>query len=154
MIQSIMCIICSGILWRLGGDGHKWCRAIGVPTLIVLTRLILAGNWWCILYAPLLWLMLSGFSYGLTAPVHRLMVWFFGSGADGSDKYVEFCTRIICGFFWGLPSIVFVVLPGNDFNFSVYYYVMVALVGLFGITKDVRVSEIGTGMAVALAVLI
>ena len=160
IIIAIACIILSGVLWHLGGQGHKWARSFGVPTVITATKLLIVlqqlgkTGWWCVCYAPLLWLMMAGFSYGLTAPPHKFWVWVFGTGDDGSVWYVELATRLTCGFFWTLSAIVFALVTGHWLPFIAYLIAGTISIGALGLEKDVRISEIGTGASVALCVII
>jgi hypothetical protein len=152
MIQLAV-IIASAILWHLGGQGHKWCRQI-VGGVIGLGKAILLGNPWALLYWLLLYLMVQGFSYGLTSPVHKFWAWVFVSGSDGNDWRVEMVTRATCGFMWSLAGALFWVLTGNGVNLTIYVILCTTLVTFFGLHKKVQVSEMGTGATVALSILI
>lgn len=152
MIQLITVGI-SAILWHLGGQGYKICRQlVGLP--IGVAKAVLTGNLWAIGYWALLYLMVQGFSYGISSPVHKFWVWVFGKGGDGNDPVVEAVTRATCGLAWSLAGLVFALITGNWISFGVYVAVCTILVTLFGLCPKVRISEIGTGMSVALAVFI
>ena len=153
MIQ-IIAIIASSICWHLGGQGYKWARSFVVPAVLAVSKAILLGNFWALLYFGALWAMIAGFSYGLSAPPHKFWVWVMGKGADGNEPVVEALTRATCGLFWSLAALVFAFITGNWVAFGLYVIVCTILVTLFGLHNKVRVSELGTGASVALSILI
>lgn len=150
---SILTITASAILWHLGGQGHKWCRQI-VGGVIGVAKAIMLMNIFALIYWLALWAMVQAFSYGISSPVHKFWVWVFGKGDDGNDPTVETITRATCGLMWSLAGIVFAVITGNWILFALYSLVCTALVTVFGLNKDVRISELGTGASVALSILI
>jgi len=155
LFTQIISILACGVLWHLGGQGHKWCRGIAVPSLIAAIQGLKTDSLWSLLYAPALWLMLTLFSYGLTAPPHKFINWLFGGGGEHGDDYeIEFATRFLCGWFWALPAAIFVYTGGAWSVYLSYLMVCPVLIGFFGTRKSVTVSEIGCGMVVALAVFI
>lgn len=132
-------VLC-GIFWRLGGDGYGLFRNPGVPITIGLAKFLFIGygfltgwSWWILLYIPALWGMIQAFSYGITAPPHKVWVWIIGrlkgkyeniawrGMADaGQIPSIEVATRCTCGFFWSLPSVIFAFLTGEWILFGVY----------------------------------
>jgi len=160
-IIVIITLLIGGELWRMGGDGKKWARAVAFPVLIVIAKLsILATlfpwlwiNLLAIAYWPLLWGMMSAFSYGITAPPHKFVVWCFGGkGSDGNYKPVEITTRALCGFFWSLPAAVFAYITGGWIFFTIYVIFLTIANGLIGgLVKNVEISERGVGYSVAVA---
>ncbi len=155
MLISILCILFSTILWRIGGMGYKPARAIGVPLLITVSKFILVGfDWYALLYFGALWLMLAGFSYGLTAPPHKFWVWMFGKGQYGDVWYVELATRLTCGLFWCLSAIIFAFISANWLNFGLYMVLGTICIGVMGLVKNDYVSELGIGTVVAIAVMV
>lgn len=153
MIQLIA-IIASSIAWHIGGQGYKWARGLVVPAVLAVSKAVLLGNFWALLYFGALWAMIAGFSYGLTSPVHKFWVWVMGKGEDGNEPVVEALTRATCGLAWSLAALVFAFLTGHWVYFIVYTLVSTLLVTLFGLNKNVKVSELGTGASVALSILI
>ena len=154
MIQ-IITILLSAQLWRMGGHGMKWARAIGVTALIAVAKAIISQNWWALGYAPLLWGMMSLFSYGVSAPPHKFWVMVFGKGDDGNYKPVEIITRATCGLFWSLPAVLFAIIGGSWLMFAVYCIVLTVANGLIGgFVKDVEISERGVGAVVSLSVFV
>lgn len=159
-IIIIITILLSAQLWRMGGNGNRAWRFIGVPTVIALGKILisLSYGWWLLimsLYAPVLWGMLSLFGYGLNSLIHKLVVDIADTGSDGNNKLVEVATRAICGFGWSLAGIVFVLLTGNwdlFFGYTLFLTMHCGLVG--GLVKDVEISERVVGGALALAILL
>lgn len=158
IIISLLTAIVCGQLWRMGGDGEKWARGVGVPVVMSFVKFGLEGQGFllCLLYGVALWGMMSLFSYGITAPPHKFVVWLFGGkGADGNCRPVEITTRAICGFFWSLAAVSLALLTGNWLAFVLYVInttVVNAVVG--GTVGDVEISERLVGAAVSLAVII
>jgi hypothetical protein len=148
-----MTIVASAVLWHLGGQGHKWCRQI-VGGVISLMKGIMLLNVFALIYWLALWLMVQGFSYGIKSPVHKFWVWILKKGGDGNDPMVETIVRATCGLMWSLAGLVFAFLTGNWIAFGIYAIVCTALVTVFGLSKKVQISELGTGASVALSILI
>ena len=145
ILLKILAVPIVGIMWRIGGSGKKWVRLIGVP--LILGTLLLELGWLNgVCYSVGLWIMLALFSYGLTSPVHRFWVWLLKTGNDGNVYRVEFWTRLTCAFFWILPAVIII---GNPSIFACVFPVT-----MFGLVKDVDISEIGIGMVISLSVLI
>lgn len=158
----------SGKLWRKGGDGNVIYRSFGVPLIITLGQIILVQNWLTVFYIPALFLMLRGFSYGVSAPPHKLCVWGVGqvtgrgddqawrkSAIAGNVESVELATRMLCCFFWGLASMVFIFTGGNWWRFGIYMVSVTLIGGWIGaIESDVEVSEFTMGILIALAILV
>jgi hypothetical protein len=153
-MKIILILVLSGILWRIGGSGYKFARLILVPTLLAIVKLYLTWNLLALLYMPSLWLMLTLFSYGLSAPPHKFWVWIFKKGEDGNYPPVEMATRATCGFFWSLAGIVFAFITGHWIYQIIYIICLSLLTAFFGINKNVTISEIGIGTSVACAILI
>lgn len=160
-IIVITTILICGQLWRMGGSGKKWARAIVFPALIALvkTYLLWSPSWtilYPLLYIPILWGMLSLFSYGLTAPPHKFVVWLFkGKGSNGNYRLVEIVTRMICGFFWSFAALIFALLTGNWYGMVMYTLFLVLATGFIGGTsRNVEISERLVGASVAVALLI
>ena len=160
---GIFVMVIAAKLWRMGGDGQAWARAFCVPAVIVLGKvimLVIAGAGWNTLYAliygPALWGMMSLFSYGTSAPPHKVVVWLFGGkGSDGNYRPVEVVTRAICGFFWALAGLVFAFVTGGWLMFGCYVLFLTVMNGLIGgLVKDVEISERAVGACVAAAVFI
>lgn len=142
MIPILLSILLSAILWRRGGDGEGLFREIGVPVTVALFKAIITHNLYALLYAPMLWVMLKLFSYGITAPPHNFWVWVFGKGEDGNYKPVELATRLTCAVFWLLPTYLFACITGNITMYVVYYVLGVIAIGYIGAyEKDVEISE-------------
>jgi len=154
LIMSLIVMAGAAYLWHLGGQGKKWARLFGVGALIAIGKALMTLNPWTLLYAAVLPICISAFSYGLKSPIHKFYVWLFKKGADGNDLDVEMATRATCGFLWSLAAIVFVVCGGHTTGQIFYSLMASALVMFFGVQKDVKTSEIGTGAAVALSVFI
>ena len=153
-------IVCAQ-LWRMGGDGQKWARAVALPALIAVVKFVLVGywgtpiNWIALGYMPALWALLAAFSYGVSAPPHKFWVWVFGGGGAGDKPIVEIFTRGTCGFFWSLAAGVFIIMTGNWIGLICYALFMTfgnAFIG--GTVKDVEVSERLVGALVACALLV
>ena len=147
----IVAIIGSARLWHMGGQGKKWARTVALPCIIALAKLLITFNVWTILYAPIMMAMIALFSYGINAPPHKFWVWIFkGKGADGNYIPVEIATRATCGFFWSLAGIAFAWATGLWSHQIMYTaFLMVATV-VFGLNKNVEISELGTGASVAM----
>ena len=113
MIYIAIILICAE-LWRRGGDGQSLFRNPLVPIILSLGKFYLTGyNWWVLLYIPLMWGAIQAFSYGLSSPIHKLVVWIFKRGEDGNNQVVEIVTRAICGLLWSLPASVFALFEGS-----------------------------------------
>jgi len=155
-ILILAVVLISGQLWRMGGDGQKWARAFVMPTLIALLKVYLLGwNWWAILYAPVLWGLMSLFSYGLSAPPHKFWVWVFGGkGSTGDYLPVECLTRATCGLFWAQAAIVFAILSGGWGYYIIYTVFLTAANAFWGTVKEVEISERGVGASVAGSLLV
>ena len=143
------------ILWRMGGDGHVGWRSVGVPALISIVKFGLTLNPWTLLYSVLLFLMIRGFSYGLSSPPHKFWVWVFRYGRAGNFKEVEFATRATCSLFWALPAGLFAWFTGNWWVLGLYTLINVVLGGTVGAyEEDVEVSERLIGLLVGFAILV
>ena len=155
MIYIAIILICAE-LWRRGGDGQSLFRNPLVPIILSLGKFYLTGyNWWVLLYIPLMWGAIQAFSYGLSSPIHKLVVWIFKRGEDGNNQVVEIVTRAICGLLWSLPASVFALFEGSWIKFAIYSVLLTILNGVFGgLIKNVEISERGVGASVSLAVLI
>lgn len=153
----VLVLIISGVFWRLGGwrGDLKPCRAFGVPIIIVLGKLFIAGSWWIPLYILSFWAMTSLFSYGLSAPPHKFWVKVFGKGEGGNIWIVEFMTRATCGLFWGCAASLF-ILCGASLPLLIAYVVFLTLAnGFVGASKlSATWSEFLVGASVACCVLI
>lgn len=151
---SIIVIITGAIMWHMGGQGHKAVRLL-VGLLIAVGKFTITLNPYSLVYAAILPILVSSFSYGLKSLPHKLMVFLFKKGAEGNDPEVEFTTRCLCGAIWSLAAVVFVLfnisIPSNAILYSI---AATGLVGYFGVSKDVVISELGTGAAVSLAILV
>ena len=162
VILYVIVFLTCGELWRGGGDGEKWLRMILLPLVIASFKLCLLipdhgfMALYALIYAPLLWGMMQLFSYGLTAPPHKFVVWLNGGqGANGNDLFVEIATRALVGFFWSLAGCIFAIVDGNWIMFGVYVIFLTCANGYFGgMYKDVELSERRVGNSVALALLI
>ena len=150
---ALVTVVFCGYLWHLGGQGKVWCRVIVGP-VIAIVKLFIMHAWLVLGYAAALPILVSCFSYGLGAPVHKFWVWVLKKGADGSDLEVEYATRATCGFFWSLGGIVFVYAGGSWIHQIVYTVVATLFVGFFGVVPDVTLSEHGTGEMVSLSIFI
>ena len=146
IIQGIT-IVLSGLLWRWGGDGAKWCRKWALPMLLALIKCYIDNSLWALLYAPALWCLTALFSYGKESQVHK----FWESIFKGD---VELITRATCGFFWSLAAWVFLLSGASVLNASLYTIFLTIANSYFGTRKNVWVSEIGVGISVACAILI
>ena len=155
MIYIAIILICAE-LWRRGGDGQSLFRNPLVPIILSLGKFYLTGyNWWVLLYIPLMWGAIQAFSYGLSSPIHKLVVWIFKRGEDGNNQVVEIVTRAICGLLWSLPASVFALFEGSWVKFAIYAVLLTILNGLIGgLVKNLELSERGVGASVALGVLI
>ncbi|MCK4579392.1 MAG: hypothetical protein KAU50_11425 [Candidatus Marinimicrobia bacterium] len=160
-ILLFLTALACGNLWRMGGDGQKWARALVLPAIIALAKLSTIGYWpissnWVVLaYMPALWALLSLFSYGIDAPPHKFWVWVFGTGSSGDDPRVEMCTRGTCGFFWSLAALPFAFVTGS-WAAMVGYALFMTFANAFigGTVKDVETSERLVGACVTLALLV
>ena len=148
-------------LWRMGGHGMKWARAFVLPALLALVKFYLVGywtaplNWITLAYMPALWGMMAAFSYGVSAPPHKIWVWVFGDGASGNNRTVEMFTRGTCGFCWALAALAFVFVTGNWAGMAGYIlFLTFATAFIGGTVEDVEVSERLVGACVALALLV
>ena len=150
-------------LWRMGGHGDAWARAVAFPLLCCFGKLALVSLWapwsaWNLLvflYFPALWAMTAGFSYGVSAPPHKFWVWVFGQGESGTYSPVEIATRCTCGFFWSLAAAVFAFITGWWIVFGIYVIFLTIANGLqWLLFKDVEVSEKMVGACVANSILI
>lgn len=149
-------IIGGAILWRLGGNGYKFCRSFVLPIFLAALKFVISGfNPISLLYAPALMALLAIFSYGLSSPIHILVVLLFGGkGADGNYLPVEIVTRAICGFFWSLAAIAFVVAGGSVLNMIGYTAFFTVANAIFGTNKNVTISECGCGGSCATSLLV
>ena len=154
MIPILSILLCA-VLWRMGGNGIPEFREFGVPITVALAKLVMVGQSYPIYYAPMLWVMLKLFSYGISAPPHKFWVWVFGKGADGNYKPVELMTRMTCGVFWLLPTIWFAIHTHNWMAFTGYYLAGITAIGGVGAyEKDVEISERVIGAIVGLGVVV
>lgn len=154
LLAIIATIIGGGILWHLGGQNIKVARTLVFPSIIAIVKAILISNPLALLYWPALWLMIAGFSYGLSSPIHKFWVWVFKKGSEGNCKIVEIATRATCGLMWSVPAIIFAVLTGKWIIFAIYMALSTIFVTVFGLHKNVKVSEVGTGMTIASSILV
>ena len=154
MLVSILVIIACAIFWNMGGQGYKWARGLVIPAVLAVSKAVLLGNFWALLYFGALWAMIAGFSYGLSAPPHKFWVMVLGKGDDGNEPVVEALTRATCGLAWSLAAVVFAFITGHWAYFIIYTIMSTILVTVFGLNKNVKVSELGTGASVALSILI
>ena len=151
---SIIVIITGAIMWHMGGQGYKVMRLL-VGLIIAIGKFAITLSPYTFLYAALLPILVSSFSYGLKSIPHKLMVYLFKRGGDGNDPEVEFATRCLCGAIWSLAAIVFVIFGSSTIPSAILYSIAATgLVGIFGVNKDVTTSELGTGAAVSLAILV
>lgn len=156
LILALIMLPVAGIMWHIGGSGHKWVRSFLLPIFLALAKFAMVlPNVLALLYAPLLMAAIALFSYGLSAPIHILWVLIFGgNGASGDYPPVEFCTRATCGFLWSLAAIPFAIVTGDWIGQIIYSVVATVLVGVFGLVDNVEVSEGGTGATVATCLFI
>lgn len=154
LLVGIAVAVLGGWLWHLGGQGKVWARAVAFPALIAITKAVLLWNIWALAYWLVLWLLLAGFSYGLSAPPHKFWVWVFGKGDQGDCFIVELCTRLTCGVAWCSAGVAFAIFCGNWLNFAIYLAGGAILVGIFGMIPKVEISETGTGASVACSIFI
>jgi len=154
-IIVIIAVLVCGQLWRMGGDGQSLWRNPGVPIVIASTKLIITGgDWWVLIYIPLLWGALQAFSYGVDAPVHNFWERVWHCGSHGNAPFVELCTRGTCGFLWSLPAILFAIITGGWILMSVYAVFLMCANALIWLIKDVEINERLVGACVALALLV
>lgn len=149
----IATIIISAVLWHAGGQGPKFARVL-VGGVIGLAKSIMLWNPLALVYWLALWIMTSLFSYGLSAPPHKFWVWVFRKGGEGNYPPVEIATRATCGLAWSLAAVVFALLTGNWITFAICSILTTIGVTFFGLRKNVKVSELGTGASVAASILI
>ena len=161
LIIFFVALLLAGQLWRWGGDGHVWARAVAFPALLALTKFFMVGYWlhplnWIVLtYAPALWAMLALFSYGENAPPHKFWAWVFGTEGSTDNRIVEMFTRGTCGLFWAIPTVIFAILSGNWAAFigGVLFLTFAnAFVG--GTVKNADLSERLVGMCVMIGILV
>ena len=150
---AISAITASAFLWHLGGQGKKWARAL-VGGVVGVAKALLLWNVFALLYWLVLYVIVSLFGYGLSAPPHKFWVWVFKKGGGGDYLPVEIATRVTCGFFWSLAAVAFTLITGRWVWQIAYTVALTALVAVFGICKKVKISEMGTGASVALSVFI
>ena len=162
-VLFVLTLCVCGKLWRMGGDGEKWARAVGVPATISIVKVIFcrelgASAWLCLLYGPALWVMMSLFSYGITAPPHKFVAWILGNCAfyhSGEHRPTEIVTRALCGFFWALAAGVFAYVTGAYSMWFLYVLFLTVVNGYVGGTvRDVEISERLVGAAVAFALIV
>jgi len=160
-IVVMLAIFACAKLWRMGGDGAAWARRVGVPAVIALTKFHLVGywthpmNWLVLLYMPVLWLLLSLFSYGRSAPPHRFWSWALQVPNDEEFLAVEIVTRATCGFFWSLATVVFVCVTGNLPTHITYILFLTVVNGVVGgMVSDANISERVIGASTACALLV
>jgi len=154
-LGALLTIAIGGIMWHIGGQGHKWVRSFALPIVLGGAKAALAQNWIALLYAPALMAAIALFSYGLKAPIHKIWVFLFGGqGSQGDYPPVEIATRATCGFLWSLAAIPFVFIAGNWAGQIVYSIFLTVAAAIFGQAQDVKVSECGTGASVSCSVLI
>ena len=169
-------IVLGAKLWRMGGDGQGWARAVAFPALVAAAKLALLGinspwSWWyvgALLYWPALFGMMSGFSCGESAPPHKVWVWIIGKWtgkyndpswralADGGKiAAVEIATRATCGFFWSIPAAIFAFLTGHWILFGIYVlFLTIANAVIWHYLKDVEKSERAVGACVSAVLLV
>jgi len=151
IVVSIIVIVASATLWRLGGNGYKWCRVM-VGGVIGLGKTILFWNPICMIYWFWLWLMTAAFSYGDNAPPRLFWAWVLKR--DKQDIVVQIATRATCSFFWALPAVTFYILGGSLLRFAGYVIALTILNVVIGLLPDVEISERGVGASVALAIFV
>ena len=155
IILAIICIFSCAFFWRFGGDGYDLARNPGVPILISISKFLITGNIWSLLYIPAMWGMIQAFSYGTSAPPHKFWVRVFGKGNDGNYIPVEVATRATCGFFWAIPAAIFGLLTGQWIYFTIYVLFLTIANGILGgLIKDVEISEKGVGACVATSIFV
>ena len=156
LIIILATIIISGILWHVGGQGHKWARQLVGGVIAIGKGLLLWSllSIWTLFYWLALVSLVQAISYGLNAPPHKFWVWVFGKGEQGDCRSVEIATRATCGLFWSIAAIVFALVTSGWINQTIYSISLAFLVAFFGVQSNVKVSEIGTGCSIALAVLV
>ena len=151
ILVSIIVIVASAQLWRMGGDGKKWARVL-VGGVIGLGKTILFWNPICMIYWAWLFLSTSLVSYGDNAPPRLFWSWIMKK--DKMSMPVQIATRATCGFFWALPAVTFYILGGSLLRFAGYVAGLIVLNVVFGLMPDVEISERGVGASVALAILV
>jgi len=162
LLIYITCIVLCAQMWRMGGDGQSLWRNPGVAIVIAGLKLLLlclhGWSWWnllVLLYIPALWGMLQAFSYGISAPIHKLWAWIFGKGEHGDYWPVELATRATCGFLWAIPAVIFAYFTGNWWLFAAYSIFLTISNGLIGaFVKDVEVSERAVGACVSTSIFV
>lgn len=169
-------ILLGAKLWRMGGDGQKWARAVAFPSLLAVSKIVLLSinltwSWWflaVLLYMPALWGLMAAFSYGISAPPHKVWVWIIGMWtgkynnpawrgmADaGQIPAVEVATRCTCGFFWSLAAGIFAFVTGAWILFAIYVIFLTVANGVqWLLFNDVEVSEKVVGGCVATSVIV
>jgi len=173
---NIICICLAAYFWRLGGDGHDLYRNPGVPILLATVRygtlcLFTGLSWYyllVLLYIPALWGMIQAFSYGVSAPPHKVWVWIIGKlngqydnpawkgmADNGQIPGIEVCTRSTCGFFWSIPAVIFAFLSGAWILFSIYSLFLTIACGLiYYFIPDVEINEPAVGACVSTSLII
>lgn len=154
-VISLACVIASGEMWRLGGDGQSLYRNPLVPFIIAISKAVLIHSWWALLYVPLMWGAIQAFSYGLDSPIHKIWARIFGCGEQGNVPVVEVATRATCGLLWSTPAILFAVLTGNWLAYILYAFILTVVNGMVGgLVEDVEVSERVVGGVVGMGGMI
>lgn len=158
ILLIIVGIISGTYLWHLGGQGHKWARGWVLPAWLTLLKVIMClpyFSFWILLYAPLYIILVKTFSYGIDSKVHNFLEWLFNKGGSGNWHFMEVLTRTICGFFWSLAGIAFVLGGGNwitQISYMVFFMLVNGLVG--GLAHKVKFSEKTIGGAISCSLFI
>jgi hypothetical protein len=158
LLLILVGVISGTYLWHLGGQGHKWARGWVLPILLALLKVCMNFpyfSFWTLLYAPLLIILVKTFSYGLDSKVHNLLEWLLGKGENGTWHLMEVITRFICGFFWSLAGIAFVLGGGSWIPmvaYSIFFILVNGLVG--GLAHNVKFSEKTIGGAISCSLFI
>lgn len=155
---SILTILLCGIFWRLGGwrGDLKPFRAFGIPIVIIYGKTLISGySPYVFLYLPALWIMMSLFSYGLSAPPHKFWVWALGKGEEGNVWVVEFLTRATAGLFWACAASLFLLCGASWVSLIGYVIFLTLANGFIGASRlNATWSEFLVGASVAMCVLI
>ena len=158
IILIIIGIVSGTYLWHLGGQGKKWARGWVLPILLGLLKVIMClpyFSFWNLLYIPAFIILVKSFSYGKESKVHDFLEWLFGKGGDGKWHLMEVLTRVICGFFWSLAGIFFVLGGGSwvtQVAYMVFFMLINGLVG--GLAHNVKFSEKTIGGAISCSLFI
>jgi len=138
--MKLLAILLGSAWGRIGGSDSQGFRSFGIPLQIAYAKLY--PVFWelepymfllIIGYIASQWGAIQAFSYGLSSPIHKLVVKLYkGLGADGNYKPVEYVTRLLCALLWCLPSVFFVFLFGNIVSWAIFYIIGVILIPICG----------------------